>query len=154
MHYFICRDLELKISPPLLTCWHWCSDSALQHCHWSLRVPQQCYTGMCHCPVLAKQLLAVTLDSAYQNILNNRSLAENTVAKSCLHFTWTIIVIIIVVFVVVCGGGKYMLYRAGSELYDSQDRQRVKCGNESRRNRKQEWLCWRWPTAIYMTDRS
>jgi hypothetical protein len=40
------------------------------------------------------------------------------------------------------------------ELHDSQGRETVKYGHESRGTWKQEWLCWRGPAAIYPTDRS
>jgi hypothetical protein len=40
-----------------------------------------------------------------------------------------------------------------TELHDSQSRVTVKCGHESGRTRKQEWLCWRGPAAIYLTNR-
>jgi hypothetical protein len=35
------------------------------------------------------------------------------------------------------------------ELHDSQNCETLKYGHEAR---KQEWLCWRRPTAIYATD--
>jgi hypothetical protein len=55
-----------------------------------------------------------------------------------------VVVVVVGVVVVVRGGGggdflfTYMFHRAGSELYDSHNRERVKFGHESRGTRKQE----------------
>jgi hypothetical protein len=99
MYYFICRDLKLKIrgiSSPvnLLTLTFRLGPSALPLIHSECR-------GMCHCPVLTKQLLAVILDLAYirLNILNNISFAENTVAKNYLHFMLLLLLLVVVVMI-------------------------------------------------------
>jgi hypothetical protein len=38
-----------------------------------------------------------------------------------------------------------------SEGCNCNTRERAKCGHESRGTRNQEWLCWRQPTAIYLS---
>jgi hypothetical protein len=43
----------------------------------------------------------------------------------------------------------YIIWKKFS--HDSQSRERVKYGHESRVTRNQEWLCWWGPTAIYLT---
>jgi hypothetical protein len=40
------------------------------------------------------------------------------------------------------------------ELHDSEVRDVVKCGRESRETQNQEWLRWRVAAAVYMTGRN